>query len=187
MKAQTHIRSQHRVGNVNGKFGGPDTYVAVTIAPDDALVPKYLNRQVLQRRGIQLIHCGEGYSQHRGPKSMLGRALKLAETIVQEVERIRQSNITFSKVYETHLPVADHWIVEVLMDGFRHMWSASDDAHLPNGVFAYCGSEISINDSWTVTPWDKLPVGLQRAIQRVMKNLTGLEEVTDLMREKYCR
>ena len=55
-----HSRSQHSVGSSAHRFGGPDTYVAVTMAPQGVQVPKILRRDVLAARGIQIIYCGEG-------------------------------------------------------------------------------------------------------------------------------
>ena len=83
MKIQKHVRSQHSVGSSNGCFGGPDTYVAVTICPDDQTVPSVLNQQVLTRRGIKFIYCGEGYSSRQTTtRSALGAALEKADRIV---------------------------------------------------------------------------------------------------------
>jgi len=74
-----HIRSQRSIGSRYGKFGGPDCYVAVTIAPDDVKVPYTLNRSVLAKRGIEIKFFGEGYRRHSGPKSKLGQAIAAAE------------------------------------------------------------------------------------------------------------
>ncbi len=77
-----HSRSQHSVGSSAHRFGGPDTYVAVTMAPQGVQVPKILRRDVLAARGIQIIYCGEGYSRHSGSRSMLGQAFARAEQIL---------------------------------------------------------------------------------------------------------
>ena len=80
-----HVRSQKSVGAGGpGQFGGPDRYVAVTIAPAGAQVPKVLRRDVLAARGIEIRYCGEGYSRHDGPRSMLGQAWARAHQIVAE-------------------------------------------------------------------------------------------------------
>jgi hypothetical protein len=82
MKAQLCIRSQHSVGASKG-FGGPDTYVAVIWCANDAVAMPYVLRQdVLAHRGISYQYVGEGYSQHRGPKSMLGRAIAAAKAFI---------------------------------------------------------------------------------------------------------
>lgn len=91
MKYEVHVRSQHSKGSSNGQFGGPDTYVAVTMAPDNAEVPRALNQTILQRRGIKIRYFGEGYSQHRGSRSKLGRAVAWASTFVawkQHIENL---------------------------------------------------------------------------------------------------
>lgn len=75
MTYEIHTRSQKSVGSGPGKFGGPDTYVAVTATPEGVETPRYLNRSVLAKRGIKIFYFGEGYSKHSGPRSMLGRAL----------------------------------------------------------------------------------------------------------------
>jgi len=84
MNIEMHIRSQKSRGSGANTFGGPDTCVAVTYTPDDQVCPRYLNRKVLAMRGIKIINCGEGYSEHRGPRSMLGQAIAEAERLVDE-------------------------------------------------------------------------------------------------------
>jgi len=81
-----HTRSQHSRGSSAHRFGGPDTYVAVTITPAGVLVPYVLRKDVLTRRGIEIRYCGEGYSRHSGPRSMLGQAYSLAQQIAAEVQ-----------------------------------------------------------------------------------------------------
>ena len=82
MTYEMHIRSQHAKQGRSG-FGGPDTYVAVTAAPNGAKVPAYLNSNVLSARGIGIRYFGDGYSRHKGPKSQLGRAIRAAREYVQ--------------------------------------------------------------------------------------------------------
>lgn len=77
-----HSRSQHSNGSSAHRFGGPDTYVAVTIAPAGVAVPYTLRHDVLANRGIQIIYCGEGYSKNSGSRSMLGQAFARAREIV---------------------------------------------------------------------------------------------------------
>jgi hypothetical protein len=81
--AQLHVRSQHAKCGRSG-FAGPDTYVAVTIAPEGIEVPYYLNQAVLAKRGIEFHYFGEGYHRHSGPKSSLGKALAAAQKFVSE-------------------------------------------------------------------------------------------------------
>ena len=83
--ATVHTRSQHSNGSSAHRFGGPDTYVAVTIAPAGAEIPYCLRRDVLRKRGIEIRYCGEGYSQHSGSRSMLGAAIARARQIAAEV------------------------------------------------------------------------------------------------------
>jgi len=81
MLTEMHIKSQKSRGSSNTSFGGPDTYVAITKTPIGQTCPKVLNHRVMKLRGIEFIYCGEGYSEHRGPRSMLGQAIKEAEEI----------------------------------------------------------------------------------------------------------
>lgn len=83
--AEVHIRSQHSRGSFAHRFGGPDTYVAVTVAPAGVEVPRVLRRDLLRRRGIDLHYFGEGYSQHSGPRSMLGQALAAARAFAARI------------------------------------------------------------------------------------------------------
>jgi len=85
MKAEVHVRSQHSRGSSAHTFGGPDTYVAVTVAPDDAVVPRVLNEKILRKRGIKIRYFGEGYKEHDGPRSMLGMALARAHAFARAV------------------------------------------------------------------------------------------------------
>lgn len=85
MIAQVHVRSQHSNGSSAHMFGGPDAYVAVTIAPEGVEVPYCLNRELLKKRGIEVHYFGEGYSEHRGPKSRLGRAIKAAREFADSI------------------------------------------------------------------------------------------------------
>lgn len=83
--AQVHIRSQRSVGSSAHRFGGPDMYVAVTVAPAGVEVPRVLRRDILARRGIEIKYFGEGYSKNAGPRSMLGRALLAAEQFARSI------------------------------------------------------------------------------------------------------
>lgn len=83
--AYIEVRTQHAVGGSNGGFAGPNSYVAVQVVPDGEERLKVLNRQAAANRGIKIIHCGEGYAEHRGPRSMFGRAMAEAERIAAEI------------------------------------------------------------------------------------------------------
>lgn len=77
--AQVHTRSQHSKGSNAHRFGGPDTYVAVTIAPAGVVVPYVLRSDVLAKRGIEIRYFGQGYREHSGPRSALGQAIAAAK------------------------------------------------------------------------------------------------------------
>lgn len=81
------VRSQHSRGAGNGRFGGPDTYVAVQIVPPGVEPLRVLNRKVAARRGIKIVYFGDGYSQHKGPRSLLGQAIVAAKAfIIEQIE-----------------------------------------------------------------------------------------------------
>ena len=87
MKYELHVKSQKSKGASRG-FGGPDTYVAVTVRPDGVELPAYLNQKVLTARGIKIAYFGEGYRGHSGPHSALGKAIKAAnEWIARETSK----------------------------------------------------------------------------------------------------
>ena len=79
-------RTQHSVGSSNGRFGGPDRYVVVLKVPVGQIVPEYLNRKVLAKRGISIIFWDEGYSKNDGKRSMLGIAREHAELLIKKME-----------------------------------------------------------------------------------------------------
>jgi hypothetical protein len=84
--AQVHVRSQKSVGAGGpGQFGGPDTYVAVTVSPHGVDVPYTLRADVLAKRGIALVYFGEGYAAHQGPRSALGQELESARVFAESV------------------------------------------------------------------------------------------------------
>jgi hypothetical protein len=84
--AQVHTRSQHSKGSSRSRFGGPDTYVAVTIAPAGVAVPYTLRRDVLAKRGVEIRYFGQGYRQYSGPRSALGQALAAAQRFAESVQ-----------------------------------------------------------------------------------------------------
>ena len=89
--AYVEIRGQHSRGSSSNQFGGPDTYVAVQVVPEGVERLKALNRQVARNRGIEIIRVGEGYREHQGPRSMLGRAKKRAHKIAREYNEVRET------------------------------------------------------------------------------------------------
>jgi hypothetical protein len=80
MKALLEVRTQKQRG---GK--GPGLYVAVQKVPDGVEPLKCLNHAAAKRRGIEIIWCGEGYWNRKGPKSMYGQALAKANAICEKV------------------------------------------------------------------------------------------------------
>ena len=98
-KAFVEVRSQHSRGSSSNTFGGPDTYVAVQIVPAGVERLKVLNSKFADQRGIEIIHCGEGYRNHSGPKSSLGKSLAKAERIAKEInDEERRQNPTESEL-----------------------------------------------------------------------------------------
>ena len=85
MQAFVEVRTQSPRGS--GRNHGPDVYVAVQIVPDGVDRLKCLNRTVAEKRGIQIIHCGEGYQEHQGPRSAFGRALSKANALVEQTHQ----------------------------------------------------------------------------------------------------
>jgi hypothetical protein len=84
---QVHVRSKRALKGRSG-WSGPDTYVAVTIAPEGVNVPYTLNRSVLSKRGIGIKYFGDGYSDHTTMRSALGRALAAARAFAESKEDV---------------------------------------------------------------------------------------------------
>ena len=83
--AYVEKRSQHSVGGSNG-FGGPDTYWAVQVVPRGATRLTCLNAKVAAKRGIEIIHCGEGYSdRQQTDRSMYNVAKAEAHRVAAEI------------------------------------------------------------------------------------------------------
>ncbi len=83
MKAYVEIRSQSAKGSWPRQ--GPDTYVAVQIVPKGQTPLTVLNSRVAEKRGIEIIQCGEGYRDRQATsRSMLRQAIAKAEAIVEE-------------------------------------------------------------------------------------------------------
>ena len=84
--AYVEERSQHSRGSSGGRFGGPDTYIAVQVVPDGVERLTCLNHSVATRRGIEIIYCGDGYSRRqKTARSMLNRARAEAHRIADEI------------------------------------------------------------------------------------------------------
>lgn len=95
-KAYVEIRSQKSRGGSANAFGGPDTYVAVQVVPDGVERLKVLNHSIAEKRGIDIIYCGEGYSrnQQTGRSSLnqaKDRARELADAINSATEHEKAS------------------------------------------------------------------------------------------------
>ena len=84
MLAIVEVKRQHSIGSCSG-FGGPNCYVAVQIVPDGVKPLLQLNKRVANHRGIKIRYFGEGYSDHTGPRSMLRKAKKEAESFAKEI------------------------------------------------------------------------------------------------------
>lgn len=68
---------------------GPDCYVAVQIVPDEVEPLKVLRRDSARKRGIELINCGEFYSNRTGPRSMYAIAMRGADLVLsKEIDKI---------------------------------------------------------------------------------------------------
>ena len=80
------LRAKRSRGSGRGKFGGPDTYVAVQIVPDNVEPLYALNQKVAAKRGIKLVYFGEGYHKHSGKRSMLGQAIARAQAFIDAQE-----------------------------------------------------------------------------------------------------
>ncbi len=84
--AYVEIRSQHSKKSSPNGFGGPDTYISVQVVPDGVERLKVLNKRAAKERGIELIYCGEGYSNRVATnQSMLNQARAEAERIATEI------------------------------------------------------------------------------------------------------
>ncbi len=84
--AYVEVRTQPVKGR--GWASGPDTYVAVQVVPAGVEQLAYLNRSAANRRGIEIIYCGEGYSnRNKTERSMLGAALAEANRIANTINQ----------------------------------------------------------------------------------------------------
>jgi len=84
MRAYLETRSQPAKGSFPNQ--GPDTYIAVQVVPNGVEPLTVLNRNVATRRGIKIIHCGEGYrDRQQTNRSMLGAAREEAQRIVDTI------------------------------------------------------------------------------------------------------
>jgi len=75
-------------GAKRGRTGhsGPDRYVAVQVVPKGVQPLKVLNHRAAAKRGIEIIHCGDGYAlRTKTPRSSLNRAIAKAKRIADEI------------------------------------------------------------------------------------------------------
>lgn len=85
-KTTAYVETRTQCTKGNGWATGPDTYVAVQVVPDGVEPLICLNSRAAELRGIEIIHCGEGYSsRQKTERSMLGAALAEARRIVDEI------------------------------------------------------------------------------------------------------
>ena len=93
-------RGQHSRGSSANMFGGPDTYMAVVVVPDDVEFNEErtpLNKAQLHRKGIMVHHCGQFYADHTGPRS---RFYQNCVTNAESVEKqlVTQQQALWSKL-----------------------------------------------------------------------------------------
>ena len=87
--AHVEVRSQKSRGSASTHFGGPDTYVMVQVVPEGVAPLRCLNRHNADLRGIELIYCGEGYSdRQKTTRSALGAALAEAQQIANKINKV---------------------------------------------------------------------------------------------------
>lgn len=85
-KAYVEIRSQSPKGVGSWPRTGPDVYVAVQVVPDGVDKLTVLNKKVASKRGIDIIWCGEGYSNRCiSSNSMLNIAITKAESLAKKI------------------------------------------------------------------------------------------------------
>ena len=83
LTAYVEVRSQPAKGTWPRQ--GPDTYVAVQVVPEGVQRLKALNHIAAAKRGIEIVHCGEGYHDRTGPRSALGVAIAEAHAIADRI------------------------------------------------------------------------------------------------------
>ena len=84
--ATVETRSQHSRGSSAHRFGGPDTYVAVVIAPVGVEMTHALRSDIAAKRGVTIKYFGEGYSRHCDTsRSMLYRAIANASAFAARI------------------------------------------------------------------------------------------------------
>lgn len=84
-KAIVECRSQRSRGSSGGRFGGPNSYWAVQCVPAGVEPLKTLSHTAAEKRGIVIVHTGEGYSNRVGPRSMFHAAKIEAERIASDI------------------------------------------------------------------------------------------------------
>lgn len=89
MKSVAYLEVRSQAAKGTWPRSGPDKYVAVQIVPEGIEKLVNLNHVVAEKRGIKIIHIGEGYWNRRGPTSSLGKAIEEAKAIVEKHNRKR--------------------------------------------------------------------------------------------------
>ena len=90
-KAYVEKRSQKRVGSP--PKAGPDTYFAVQVVPRFERKLTSLNSNVAAQRGIEIIYCGQGYSNRTtSPTSMYNVAQSEAIRIADRINETGEYN-----------------------------------------------------------------------------------------------
>ena len=85
MRAIIETRSQ----KASGKWPkqGPGRYVAVQIVPDGVVPLEALRSDSAEKRGIEIVRCGEYYWDSTGPRSRYAAAMRKAEEIAKEYNK----------------------------------------------------------------------------------------------------
>lgn len=93
-------RGQHSRGSSANTFGGPDTYMAVVVVPDDVEFNEGrtpLNKRLLESKGIRVYHCGEFYHDHTSDRSRLYQGC-LAQAEIIEDKLTQQQSALWSQL-----------------------------------------------------------------------------------------
>ena len=75
---------------LKGRFSRPDVYVAVQVVPEGSPPLRSLRQDSAKKRGIEIVHFGEGYRRHSGPNSMFGKALAEARAYADQINNPQQ-------------------------------------------------------------------------------------------------
>ncbi len=86
--AYVEVRSQSPQGT--WPHQGPDTYVSVQVVPLGVSRLISLNHRAAKLRGIEIIHCGEGYRENqKSGRSMLSVAIAKAKEIAAKINTLQ--------------------------------------------------------------------------------------------------